>query len=490
MRYHVVGIAGAGMSAIAALLLDQGHAVSGSDMHLNHNTDALAMRGATVVAGHDPAHVAHTDAVVATSAVRDDHPEVAAAREAGIPVLRRVDIWQAWSYERLVLAIAGTHGKTTTTAMLAFVLSQMEVGAGYLIGATFPQLGKSAWWGHPSAPLLIEADEYDRAFLGLFPAISVVTNIEWDHPDIYPTNALYHAAFAQFLEQTRDTVVLSEQAEAMQPYARERCVLYGFGPACDYRAIPVSPADVTPPPPTDSLPTTDGSILKGMTRQSWNIVQGTQEAPCGRSLLTLQVPGVHNVRNALAVLAVVDMLGLEVEAAIHALALFRGVSRRFEVKGEVAGVTVVDDYAHHPSEAMATINAAFTHYPDRRLFIYMQPHTFSRTLVLLDVWPSVLSRAHAICIGNVYPSRENPEAFREMVEHQNGAFENLEEHLSQTLVQRIATRHDTVWYGGTIGQAATVILDKLQPGDVFITMGAGDSYRVGELVLRGLSGTV
>ena len=185
MRYHIVGIAGAGMSAIAHVLLDQGHTVSGSDMQRNALADALAARGATILLGHDPAHVAGADALVVTSAVKPDHPEIRAARERGIPVLKRADLWREWSAQRDVVAVAGTHGKTTTTAMIALALTRAGRDPGFLIGGEAPDLARNARWGDPSAPLVIEADEYDRAFLALTPRVAVITNVEWDHVDIY-----------------------------------------------------------------------------------------------------------------------------------------------------------------------------------------------------------------------------------------------------------------------------------------------------------------
>src|SRR5215216_1440777 len=204
MRYHIVGIAGAGMSAIAHVLLDQGHTVCGSDMQRNSLSDALAARGAAVLLGHDPTHVAGADALVVTSAAKPDHPELRAATERGIPVLKRADLWREWSAQRDVVAVAGTHGKTTTTTMIALALTRAGRDPGYLIGGEAPDLPRNARWGSPDAPLVIEADEYDRTFLALTPRVAVITNVEWDHVDIYPSQADYDAAFRAFAASVRE----------------------------------------------------------------------------------------------------------------------------------------------------------------------------------------------------------------------------------------------------------------------------------------------
>ncbi|NTV62819.1 MAG: UDP-N-acetylmuramate--L-alanine ligase, partial [Oscillochloris sp.] len=198
MHYHIVGIAGAGMSAIAHLLLDQGHTVSGSDLVSNRLMAALAARGATLHIGHHPDYVRGADALLATAAVRRDHPELAAAGALGLPLLKRGDLWRDWSQRRRVVAVAGTHGKTTTSAMVAVALRGAGMNPGFLIGSEVPDLGGNAAWGDPQAPLVVEADEYDRAFLSLRPHLALITTIEWDHPDIYPTPVDYDAAFAEF----------------------------------------------------------------------------------------------------------------------------------------------------------------------------------------------------------------------------------------------------------------------------------------------------
>lgn len=446
MRYHIVGIAGAGMNAIAHMLLDQGYAVSGSDLSANRQTAALAARGATLHVGHDPRYVAGADVLLATSAVRPDHPELAAAQALGIPVRKRADLWRDWSQQRRVIAIAGTHGKTTTTAMMALVLTRAGLNPGFLIGGDAPDLGVGARWGDPAAPLIIEADEYDRTFLALTPEIAVITNIEWDHPDIYPTEAGYHAAFAQFATQARRALLLNDELLLPADTGLAQCLRYGLSAGCDYQALAAE----------------GGWRVEGYGRASGDAA--------AIRLLHLQVPGLHNVRNALAVIAVADQFGLAWPVVAEALGAFRGTARRFELKGEVAGITVIDDYAHHPTEVRATLAAARAQYGTRRLVAYVQPHTYSRTSALLEQWPAAFAAADLVLVGDVYAAREQGDPAG----------------VAQALAERIAAVHPAVAYVGPPAAAAAAARTRLRPGDVFITLGAGDSHRVGEWVIEEL----
>lgn len=436
-HYHIIGIAGAGMSAIAHLLLDQGHEVSGSDLLANAQTAALAARGACIAHGHDAANVRGADAVISTAAVGDEHPELRAAYEQGIACLSRADLWREWSARRAVLAIAGTHGKTTTTAMLALILEEAGLNPGFLIGAEVADLGIAARWGAPAAPLVIEADEYARAFLALRPQIAVITNIEWDHPDIYADAAAYAAAFAEFGAGAA-TLLLSEQAATvLQPAG---AIQYGTTASADYR------------------------VVAGPT--GWQACFG----PDVLADLQLALPGEHNLANALAALAVAHRLGIAAPRAAAALARFRGAARRFELKGNVASVTVIDDYAHHPTEVRATLAAARERYGQRRLLVYAQPHTFSRTHALLEAWSTAFDAADLVLIGDVFAARERGDAAAS----------------ARELAACIGVRHTAVHYSGDIRQSAERILRLLQAGDVVMTLGAGDGYQVGETVLHHL----
>lgn len=455
MHYHIVGIAGAGMSAIAHILLDQNQRVSGSDWHTNQLTSSLAARGATIFTGHDPAYIAGADRLVVTSAARDDHPEVVAAHTAAIPVLRRTDLWRDWSQHRRVIAIAGTHGKTTTTAMIALVLTYAGINPGFLIGSEAPDLGTNARWGDPAAPLIIEADEYAHTFLALTPEIAVITNAEWDHPDVYPNSAAYYAAFTQLVTQTQGTVLacgdtgmgLQHLSFAQSP---ARLLTYGLEESNTYRAILLD-------------------------NQCWSVAGGHWSLDGQR--WSLAVPGVHNIQNALAAIGVADLLNIDATVVTTALTSFRGTARRFEIKGEAAGITIVDDYAHHPTEVRATLAAARQRYGSRRIVAYVQPHTYSRTLALMEQWPTAFAEADLVLVGAIYGSRETPPA---------GTDPAL---LAQHLAERIATagagrsRPRYVTYVGNITEATAAAQLLLQPGDVLLTLGAGDGNRVAEAVL-------
>ncbi len=475
MRYHIVGIAGAGMGMIAHMLLDQGYTVSGSDMQSNHLTEALSQRGAQITQGHDGAYVAGANVVLATSAVGHDHPELVAAQAAGLPIQKRVDLWRDWSQQRTIIAVAGTHGKSTTTAMIALVLLGAGIEAGYLIGANVPQLERAARWGSPNAPLVIEADEYDHTFLGLTSDIAIVTSIEWDHPDVYTAPAAYTEAFRTFCNQTRGTLVVSEpvaeDAMRQQIVGPSQIVSYGLGEHNHYRAAGAG---------------VDGS---GGT---WEVFR--EGGRLGE--VALAVPGRHNVLNALAALTVADRLSLDVATAAATLAEFRGVARRFEIKGEIGGITVIDDYAHHPTEVAATLAAARKRYGARRIIAYIQPHTFSRTLALLETWPAALHHADIVLVGAVYPSRERADTFLDgyghvwKIEEEGSSADNepnslpLEVAMARVLVRRIAAVREHVTYAGDIEEVVGVICGLLGSGDILITMGAGDGYRVSEDVVQ------
>ncbi len=461
MRYHIVGIAGAGMSAIAHILLDQGHEVQGSDAQRGPLAAALERRGALVLQGHAAEHVAGADALVATSAVRDDHVELRAARERGIPVLRRADLWREWSQQREVVAVAGTHGKTTTTALIALALSRAGVNPGFLVGGEVPDLGTNARWGDPQAPLVVEADEYARTFLALAPKLAVITNVEWDHVDIYPTPEEYEAAFRAFARSVPDPrrlIVCGDDAGALRAADEPRAVQYGLDDAVanDPASCRLAPLDWT------------GARVRSEGDRTRFEVWRYSQATFATSLLgiyTMRPAGAHNVRNALAAIAACTALGVPQDAIRAALEDYRGTKRRFELKGEAGGVTVVDDYAHHPTEARVNLAAARARFPGRRIVAYLQPHTYSRTAALMDEWAEAFGDADVVRIGAVYAAREA----------------EVPGVSAEALARRI--RHADVQPLGGVEQAAEALLELLRPGDVLLTLGAGDGYRVGELVL-------
>ncbi|HZB95911.1 MAG TPA: UDP-N-acetylmuramate--L-alanine ligase, partial [Herpetosiphonaceae bacterium] len=407
--YHIVGVGGAGMSAIAHLLLDQGHHVSGCDLQDNALTGELAARGARIDHGHSPLHLEGADIAVISSAIRADHPEVVAAHERGMPVLKRADLWHRWSENKPTLAIAGTHGKTTTTAMAALILSRLGYDPAFIVpaGGPVPGLPRFARWGE--GPFVIEADEYDRLLLGLLPEVAVITSVDWDHVDIYPSRADVEATFAQFARQVRRTVIACDEDEGVRRVrvavstSAERAVddavfgkaqwqSYGFGPGAGWQICDV--------------------MTSGMETH-WTLQlpeDGTGATP-RKIEARLQVPGRHNVLNAVAAVAAVAQFGVQPEQALEVLADFRGAARRFEWKGEAGGVTFVDDYAHNPAKVAATLQAARARYGNRRLVVYFQPHTFSRTEKLLGPLAEAFDEADVVLVGDIYPARERGEDF-------------------------------------------------------------------------------
>jgi UDP-N-acetylmuramate--alanine ligase len=465
MRYHIVGIAGAGMSAIAHVLLDQGHIVGGSDMQRNALSDTLAARGAAIRLGHDPVYVQGADALIVTSAARPDHPELRAARERGIPVLKRADLWREWSAQRDVVAVAGTHGKTTTTAMIALALTRVGRDPGYLIGGEAPDLPRNARWGSPAAPLVIEADEYDRTFLALAPRVAVITNVEWDHVDIYESPEEYDAAFRAFSGAVRspsDLIVCSDDPGALRlAEAHTDAIQYGIDEAV--ASDPVSCRRAL----LDWMAANIRADVGGTTFEVWRYDQRSfatySLGPC-----RIQLSGAHNVRNALAALAATSALGIAPAHTIAALAEYRGTRRRFELKGDAGGITVIDDYAHHPTEVRATLAAARDRFPDRRIVVYLQPHTYSRTHALLGEWASAFRDADIVRIGEIYAARE----------HDTLGID------SATLARRI-DHPDSQAVGG-MAHAVEELAKLLQPGDLLLTLGAGDGNRVGDMILEGL----
>jgi UDP-N-acetylmuramate--alanine ligase len=464
MRYHIVGIAGAGMSAIAHVLLDQGHTISGSDMQRNTLADTLAARGATIVLGHDPAHVVGADALVVTSAVKPDHSEIHAAHARGIPVLKRADLWREWSAQRDLVAVAGTHGKTTTTAMIALALTRAGSDPGYLIGGEAPDLPRNARWGDSKAPLVIEADEYDRTFLALTPRVAVITNVEWDHVDIYASPEEYDAAFRAFagtIRNSHDLIICGDDPGAVRIAELANATQYGIDDAvandpvaCRRALLDWMAANVR----TDA----DGTSFE-VWRYDRRSFATYSLGPCH-----IQLSGTHNVRNALAALAATSALGIAPDLTMAALAEYRGTRRRFELKGEAGGITVIDDYAHHPTEVRVNLAAARDRYPGRRIVAYLQPHTYSRTHALLDEWASAFVDADIVRIGEIYAARE----------HETLGID------SATLARRI-DHPDSQEVGG-MAHAVEQLSNLLQPGDVLLTLGAGDGHKVGEMILEKL----
>ncbi|MFZ9859014.1 MAG: UDP-N-acetylmuramate--L-alanine ligase [Roseiflexaceae bacterium] len=462
MHYHIVGIGGAGMSAIAHILLDQGHTVTGSDANRSNAWAPLESRGVTIHLGHTNPLPNHTDAVIATSAVRAPHPELDAAVVRGIPCLRRHDLWREWSIQRRIVAVAGTHGKTTTSAMIALALHHSGLEPGYLLGADVPDLPRSAAWGSPDAPFVIEADEYDRTFLALTPDIAVVTTLELDHVDIYPTLDDYEESFRQFVQQVphADRVLVSGDDIGVRR-AIDRPNVRWYGIDHELSSNPVACARI----PLDW--SASAIHVDGTTQQFqlWHYDRRSLAMRLYRPLTTHLV-GLHNVSNSVAAYAAAIMAGADPVRAAEAIGAFCGARRRFEHKGTAQGIQVIDDYAHHPTEVKAVLAAARRHFPQQRIIAYVQPHTYSRTQMFADAWREAFHDADKVLIGAIYPAREQPIPGIDA------------EWLAQSL------NHADAYASGDVDQSIAYLVTQLKAGDIVITMSAGDGTRVGPGVLQ------
>lgn len=456
-RVHFVGIGGAGLSAIAEVLLESGYDVSGSDEVLSPFAQALAARGALVYQGHRAEQLDGAELVIVSSAVPADNPEVVAARARGVPVFKRADFLGRLMEGRQGVAVAGTHGKTTTSGLIAFLLDRAGLDPTFIVGGWLADYGANARAGH-GRPFVVEADEYDRMFLGLKPEVAVVTNVEHDHPDCYPTLTDMQEAFRAFVNLLpaggllvgcgHDAFVRALVEERRERHAAGRpAVLYGLRGEDDYRA--------------DSLQ------LNGAGGYDFLLVKDGRTVGLARNRL----PGEHNVLNSLAALAVADHLGVPFNDARNALADYRGAGRRFEVMGEAGGVTWVDDYAHHPTEIRATLAAARRRFAARPLWVMFQPHTFSRTRALLDDFAAAFGDADHVVIVDIFRSREAPDPSISAAD----------------IVRRMD--HPDVRYVPALDEAAIYLCERLRSGDVLLTLGAGDGNVVGRRVLENLGET-
>jgi UDP-N-acetylmuramate--alanine ligase len=457
---HFIGIGGSGLSAIARLLLESGYTVSGSDRVMSPFADEIRKAGATVYIGHHPRNLEGADWVVRSSAVTDDNPEYRAASQAGIPVYKRADFLGELMAEKTGIAIAGTHGKTTTTAMAAWVLSKMGRDPSFIVGGMVQNLGVNARAGQGQV-FLIEADEYDNMFLGLKPQIEVVTNLEHDHPDFFPTLTSMVEAFRKFVDllPTDGTLIACVEdpgAAEMIMYARKAGKnVVGYG---------VQGEDTINTP----LWMTAREVHANQ-RGGFDFLTSSNLGSDGLEALevSLQVPGRHNVRNALAVLTIVDVLGLSRSQAAQALAEFIGAARRFQLRGEVNGVLIFDDYAHHPTEIASTLAGARARYPEQRIWAVWQPHTYSRTKTLFLEFAQAFKDADLVIVSEVYAAREPKEEFTsaEVV----SAMPNL-----------------SARYIETLPEVTDYLLRNLKTGDVVIVLSAGDADQVSTDVVNGL----
>ncbi len=438
---HFVGIGGIGMSGIAEILRSQGLAVSGCDLKRSAATDLLAERGVPVSIGHDPAHLAGTDLVVVTSAVRGDNGEIDAARAAGIRVMKRKELLGEIVNEKRGVGVAGTHGKTTTSAMIACILEEAGLDPTVLVGGMLPNFGGNARSGRGDF-VVVEADEYDRTFHELHPEVAVITNVEADHLEYYGSFEAIEDAFNIFAAGVREGGVIIGCADdpavaRLLKSVRRRVVRYGLGDA-DLTAINIQ----------------------------YEHHGATFDVP-GVGAFALHVPGEHNVRNALGAIAVARELGIAAQVTADALAKFHGVDRRFQLLGDYAGALIVDDYAHHPTEIRATLTAARNGYPERRIVALFQPHLYSRTRDFAREFGESLAVADVALVAPIYAAREKPI-----------------EGISARMIAEAAGNVE--FLDRSNDEIVNELRRRLQPNDIFITMGAGDVHEVAEALVRGM----
>jgi len=459
-RIHCVGIGGFGINPIARVMHQLGYTISGCDRNESPLVAPLREMGISIEIGHDAAHLDTftPDALLISSAVMPDCPEVVEAARRGIPVYKRSDILGQLMQDRVGVAVAGTHGKTTTTSMIAWTLDACGLDPTFIIGGVSKDLGTNARAGKGSA-FVIEADEYDRMFMGLKPKIAVLTSLEMDHPDMFNNLDEVRALFIEFVDLLPDDGLLIGCVDDEEVYALIRRRIGQGRPTLGYGL-------------TGGLWHARGVKTSAKGGAQFEVVHTTGVGPKGpsdeRNLVTLTLPGQHNVQNALAALAVADQLGLDTDKAIEALGRFTGTGRRFEVKGEVGGVTVIDDYAHHPTAIKATLEAARSRYPDRAIWAVWQPHTYRRTKALLDEFAASFGSADHVIITDVYQSRDA---------HDYGVS-------VQDVLDRMS--HPDARHIGAQGDVTNYLAKNVKSGDVVIVMSAGDATKIGDDLLRQL----
>jgi UDP-N-acetylmuramate--alanine ligase len=433
---HLIGIGGTGLSAIARLLKESGHTVTGSDMQPSEYVDDLREIGITVYIGHKAEQIGEAEMVVRSSAIPDTNPEVVAARAKDVPVYKRSDFLGSLMEDKIGIAVAGTHGKTSTTAMLAWTLTELGEDPSFIVGSTINGMGVNAHFGQGKT-FVIEADEYDRMFLGLKPTLGIVTNLEHDHPDIYPTAESFRQAFVDFIH------LLPE--EGAYVYCADDTGATDLVKDASVESIGYSLVDAHAQP----------NALGGFDFEFQNVK------------ISLQVPGKHNVWNALAVMSVIARLGLSLDEAAEALGRFSGTARRFELVGAVNGVHVYDDYAHHPTEIVATLAAARARHPQAKIWAVWQPHTYSRTQLLFDAFAQAFGDADHVIATEIYRSREPKQDFS-----------------SAQVVD--AMDHPAAHFIAELDDVSAYLLENLQSNDVLLVLSAGDAPQISASVLAGL----
>lgn len=451
-RIHFVGIGGIGMSGIAEILQNQGFTVTGSDISVNENTIYLEKLGIKVYRGHSPENIKDAEVLVYSSAVNiNENPETIEAKKRGIPILKRAEMLAEISRIKYSIAVAGTHGKTTTTSMIGLVLIEAGMDPTVIVGGrlkdfggTNARLGDGSW-------IVVEADEYDRSFLQLLPTIAVVNNIEPEHMDIYRDYEDLISSFSIFSNKIPFygfvAVGLDDNGvKDLIPNLNKKVLTFGLTKNADFRAE---------------------NIQTFSTGTEYDLIYKNELI--GR--ITLNVPGIHNIKNSLAAITVAHKIGIEPEIYIRALSKFNGVYRRFDIKGEARGVLVVDDYAHHPTEIQATLQAARKGF-NRRIIAVFQPHTYTRTQKFYREFARSFDDADVVIITDVYPARETP------IEGVDGK-----------LIADYAVKygHKNVLYIPNFNEILPFLQDFVQENDMVITIGAGSIVRIADAFFSALN---
>jgi UDP-N-acetylmuramate--alanine ligase len=445
---HLIGVGGAGMSGIAEVLSEYDLAVSGCDKQESEIIAYLRNLGVEVSIGHSPEHLDGVDVVVASSAIDSSNPELAEARDRGIAVVPRAEMLAELMRLKYGIAVAGTHGKTTTTSLVGTVLTDAQMDPTVIVGGRLRVSGTGARLGK-SEYMVAEADEFDRSFLRLQPIVAVITSIDADHLDTYRDIEEIRDAFVTFATKVPffgEVIVCLDDPNVQLVLPRlsdHRLVTYGFSPQADLSIV--------------DLETTESGSSFGVMSASGNRL-GDVELP---------MPGRHNAQNALAAIAVGLAVGLDFDLIAKSLGRFKGVHRRFERLGTWLGAEVIDDYAHHPAEVRATLQAARSAYPAARIHAVFQPHLFSRTLDQAEEFGRALLGADRAIVTAIYPSREDP-------------IEGVDSNLVIEAAKRSGHRHVT--FCEQWANAGKELAEHVGPGDVILTLGAGDIYRLGEML--------
>ena len=452
IKVHFIGIGGISMSGLAVILSRNGFAVSGSDAHLSPLTEELASRGIRIYEGNRPSNLdAEPDVVVYTAAVHPDNPEFARAKELGIPMLTRAQLLgQIMKNYPTAIGVSGTHGKTTVTSMMSYVLLNAGTDPTISVGGMLPRIGGNIHVGTGDT-FLTEACEYTNSFLSLYPTLEIILNIEEDHLDFFKDIEDIRRSFRRYME------LLPEKGHLIINSSIPNLEELTEGLAC--RSISTFGMD----------PKKSGYSYKNAMPDATGCYSFTVTAPGKPSdgcFVQLQVPGLHNVANALAVIAACTEMGIKPEVIASSLGEFSGTDRRFQKKGEVRGVTIIDDYAHHPREISATLEAA-KKYPHKKLWVIFQPHTYSRTKAFFDDFADSLSAADEVILAKIYPARETDTLGMD----------------SSQLAAAIASRGTPAASFETFAEIEEFAMSRCQPGDLLITMGAGDVVNIGEELL-------